>query len=235
MTRPPAPTGPPSSRTTVRRVPDRARYERAEAAAILDEALICHVGLATDDGPVVIPMLHARDGDRLLLHGSPASRLLRAARTADICATTTLIDGLVLARSAFHHSVNYRSVVVMGRATPLDDLADRRAALDVLVERVVPGRTADARPPNDRELRKTTVLALPLDECSVKVRTGGPVDEPADMDLPVWAGVVPAAITFGPPQPDPALPAGVPVPGYVVGYARPAAPADPTVSDTRPG
>lgn len=221
MSSPPTPTGPPSDRTTVRRVPDRARYDRAAADAILDESLVCHVGLGTDAGPVVIPMLHARDGDRLLIHGSPASRLLRAARTADVCATATLIDGLVLARSAFHHSMNYRSVVVVGRAAAIEDLGARRRALDVLVERLVPGRTADARPPNEKELRATAVLALRLDECSVKVRTGGPIDEPADMDLPVWAGVIPAAITFGAPAPDPALPGDVPVPAYALRYARP--------------
>jgi uncharacterized protein len=221
MSSSPASPGPPSDRTIVRRVADRARYDRETADAILDEALVCHVGLSTDRGPVVIPMLHARDGDRLLLHGSPASRLLRAARTADVCVTATLIDGLVLARSAFHHSVNYRSVVVLGRAIAVDDHDDRRAALDVLVHRIVPGRTADARRPNDKELRATTVLALALDEWSVKVRTGGPVDEPADMDLPVWAGVIPAALTFGVPESDPALSGDLPIPAYALDYARP--------------
>jgi hypothetical protein len=206
----------------VRRLPDRGTYDRAAAHAILDEGLVCHVGLATDDGPVVIPMLYARDGDRLLIHGSPASRLLRTAgRGVDVCATVTLLDGLVLARSAFHHSVNYRSVVVLGRAEPLSDLGERRAALEVLVEGIVPGRTAEARPPSDRELRGTTVLALPLDECSVKVRTGAPLDEDEDMDLPVWAGVLPLATVAGAPVPDPAQPADRPAPGYVTAYRRP--------------
>jgi uncharacterized protein len=212
----------PSARTTVRRLPERAMYDRTAVHAVLDEGFVAHVGLATDDGPVVIPMLYARDGDRVLVHGSPASRLLRTgARGLDMCLTVTLVDGLVLARSAFHHSVNYRSVVVVGRAERIDDLAERRAALDVLVEAVVPGRTADARPPNERELRGTTVLALPLDEASAKVRTGGPREEDDDMDLPVWAGVVPLTLVAGAPEPDPELRVDVPVPAYAVDYRRP--------------
>ena len=214
--------GPPSARATVRRVPDRAAYDRAAAHAVLDEALVAHVGLATDDGPVVVPMLHARDGDRLLLHGSPASRLLRGgAKGTELCVTVTLIDGLVLARSAFHHSVNYRSVVVFGTASPVDDLAERRAALDVLVDHVVPGRTDDARPPDEKELRGTLVLALPLDECSVKIRTGDPVDEPDDMALPVWAGVIPVTTAFGTPEAAADLAGAPSVPAYASGYRRP--------------
>jgi hypothetical protein len=219
---PPSPAGPPSDRTTVRRLPDRARYDRAAAHAILDEGLIAHVGLVTDSGPIVIPMLYARDGDRLLVHGSPASRLLRSAgKGVDVCATVTLLDGLVLARSAFHHSVNYRSVVVVGRAEPIRDLAERRRALDAVVEACVPGRTADAREPNEREVRATTVLALPLDECSVKVRTGPALDDDEDMALPVWAGVLPVTTVVGAPVPDDAQPAERPVPAYVSGYRRP--------------
>lgn len=214
-------TIPPSARTTVRRVPDRGSYDRALAHAILDEGLVAHVGLATDDGPVVIPMLYGRDGDRLLLHGSPASRLLRGgAKGADMCVTVTLVDGLVLARSAFHHSMNYRSVVVFGRAAPIDDLDERRAALDRLVEHIVPGRTADARPPDARELRATLVLALPLDECSVKVRGGGAIDEPEDMDLPVWAGVIPVTTSYGVPVPEDDLSGDPPVPAYATAYRR---------------
>jgi uncharacterized protein len=226
---PPATPGarPPSERTTVRRMRERGSYDRELAYAIIDEALVCHVGIATDEGPVVIPTLHARDGDELLLHGSAASRLLRtAAGGAEVCVTITLIDGLVLARSAFHHSVNYRSVVVFGHARPVGDLARRRAALDRFVEAIVPGRTDDARPPNDRELRSTLVLALPLDEVSVKVRAGGPVDEPEDEDLPVWAGVVPLTLVPGPPEPDPAMPADhPPTPAYALHYARATPPA----------
>ena len=212
----------PSPRTTVRRLPERAAYDRETVHAVLDEGFLAHVGLATDDGPVVIPMLYARDGDRVLVHGSPASRLLRGgAKGLEMCLTVTHLDGLVLARSAFHHSVNYRSVVVVGRASRLDDLDERRAALDVLVESIVPGRTADARPPSEKELRGTTVLALPLDEASVKVRTGGPLDEDEDMDLPVWAGVIPLSQVPGAPVPDPAQVPAQPVPAYATSYARP--------------
>lgn len=210
----------------MRRMRKRGSYDRDVAYAIIDEALVCHVGIVTDDGPVVIPTLHARDGDELLLHGSAASRLLRtAAGGVDVCVTITLIDGLILARSVFHHSVNYRSVVVFGRARRIDDLAQRRAALDRFVETVVPGRTADARPPNDKELRSTIVLALPLDEMSVKVRTGGAADEPEDYGLPVWAGVIPLSLVPGAPEPDPAMPADhPPAPTYATDYTRPKAP-----------
>jgi hypothetical protein len=213
------PTTPPSDRTAVRRLPERGSYDAEQAYAILDEGLVAHVGLAGDRGPVVIPMLYARDGDRLLLHGSPASRLLRtAASGVDVCVTVTLIDGLVLARSAFHHSMNYRSVVVFGQASRVHDLDERRAALDVLVEALVPGRTAEARSPNEKELRGTLVLALPLDELSVKVRTGGPVDEPEDYDLDVWAGVLPLPVTPGQPVPDEVQPDDRPVPGYLANF-----------------
>jgi hypothetical protein len=148
--------------------------------------------------------------------------LLRTiAEGAPVCVTVTLLDGLVLARSAFHHSMNYRSVVVFGTATPVADLDERRAALDVLVDHIVPGRGADARPPTEKELRATLVLALPLDECSVKVRTGAPLDDDEDMDLPVWAGVLTLTTVPGAPVPDPAQPAGRPVPDYVTGYRRP--------------
>jgi uncharacterized protein len=219
---PSATPSPPSARSTVRRLPERGSYDRELALAILDEGLVAHVGLATDDGPVVIPMLYGRDGDRVLLHGSPASRLLRGgANGVELCLAVTLVDGLVLARSAFHHSMNYRSVVVFGRATRIDDIDERRAALERLVEHIVPGRTADAREPNERELRGTLVLALPLVECSVKVRTGGPKDDDEDMDLPVWAGVIPLATVAGAPLPAADLRVDAPVPGYTSGYARP--------------
>ena len=213
--------GAPSERATVRRLPERGSYERALADAILDEGLVAHVGLAGEHGPVVIPMLYARAGDRLLLHGSPASRLLRtAAAGVDVCVTVTLVDGLVLARSAFHHSMNYRSVVVFGTATRIDDLDERRLALDVLVEAIVRGRTADARPANDKELRGTSVVSVPLSDFSVKVRAGGVVDEPEDYGLDVWAGVLPLAVAPGAPIPDEALPADRAVPSYVTGYPR---------------
>jgi nitroimidazol reductase NimA-like FMN-containing flavoprotein (pyridoxamine 5'-phosphate oxidase superfamily) len=213
---------PPSDRTTLRRIPERGSHDRAVADAILDEGLVAHVGLATDDGPVVIPTLYARDGDGLLLHGSPASRLLRGgAKGAALCVTVTLVDGLVYARSAFHHSMNYRSVVVFGRAEPIEDLAERRAALDVLVEHIVPGRTGDTREPSEKEVRGTLVLALPLDELSVKVRTGGPLDEDEDMDLPVWAGVVPLTTVAGAPVTADDLRHDVAPPPYATTYRRP--------------
>jgi nitroimidazol reductase NimA-like FMN-containing flavoprotein (pyridoxamine 5'-phosphate oxidase superfamily) len=219
MTATPSPA--PTARTTVRRLPERATYDRETVHAILDEGFVAHVGLATEDGPVVIPMMYARDGERVLVHGSAASRLLRGgARGLEMCLTVTLVDGLVLARSAFHHSANYRSVVVIGRAERIDDLDARRAALDTLVESIVPGRTADVRAPNERELRATIVLALPLDEASVKLRAGGPKDDDEDMDLPVWAGVVPLSLVASPPVPDEAVAADIPIPAYASTYRR---------------
>jgi len=214
----------PSARATVRRLPERASYDRADARALLDEGLVAHVGLVGDDGPVVIPLLYGRLGDRLVLHGSPASRLLRGgAKGVDLCVTVTLIDALVLARSAFHHSMNYRSVVIFGRATPITDLDEKRAALDALVEHVVPGRTADARPPTEKELKGTLVLSLSLEECSVKARTGGPKDDDEDMDLPVWAGIIPLVTTPGEPEAVADLRGAPPVPAYATGYTREAA------------
>jgi nitroimidazol reductase NimA-like FMN-containing flavoprotein (pyridoxamine 5'-phosphate oxidase superfamily) len=227
VTSPAAAPEPPSPRTRVRRMPERGFYDRALAHAILDEGLVAHVGLATDDGPVVIPMLYARDGDRLLLHGSAASRLLRGgAAGTELCVTVTLVDGLVLARSAFHHSMNYRSVVAFGEATAITDLREKRDALDRYVEHVVPERGPDVRPPSDKELRTTLVLALPLDESSVKVRAGGPLDEDEDMDLPVWAGVIPLATVAGAPVTADDVRGDIAPPHYATGYARPR-PRDP--------
>lgn len=203
-----------TDRTTLRRLPARASYDRAVANAILDEALVCHLGFTDETGgPVVIPTLFARDGDVVYLHGSPASRTLRAlGKGVPVCLTVTLTDGLVLAKSAFHHSINYRSVVVFGTATVVTDVAAKRRALDAFVEHVVPGRGVDARPPNEHELKSTLVLELPLEEVSVKVRTGGPIDDEEDLDLPVWAGVVDLAMTAH-------APAGAPA--YARDYARP--------------
>ncbi|HEY8544177.1 MAG TPA: pyridoxamine 5'-phosphate oxidase family protein [Acidimicrobiales bacterium] len=217
------PPGPPSARATVRRVPDRASYDRAVAHAILDEGMVCHVGLATADGPVVIPTLYARDGDRLLLHGSVASRLLRSAAQpgTTVCVTVTLVDALVLARSAFHHSMNYRSVVVFGQAERIDDPDEKLRALEVLVEHLVPGRSAEVRAPSPVEARQTLVLAVPLDEVSVKRRAHGVVDEPEDLELPVWAGVLPLPVVPGTPEPDPLLPPDRPVSPSVAGWRRP--------------
>lgn len=211
----------PSARTAVRRLPQRAAYDRGMIDSILDEALVCHVGFVQDGQPFVIPTLHARRGDRLVLHGSAASRMMRTlAGGVPVCATVSLLDGLVLARSAFHHSVNYRSVVVLGTARPVTDPAEKAAALEALVEHVARGRSAEVRPPNDRELRGTTVLELGLDECSAKVRTGPPVDDEEDYGLPCWAGVLPLRLTSLPPEPDPRLTPGIMPSAVVTGYTR---------------
>jgi uncharacterized protein len=204
----------PTPSTTVRRHPERASHELALVHAILDEALVCHIGFVAADGrPVVIPTIHARDGDRLLLDGSPASRMLRSlAGGIDVCVTVTLVDGLVLARSAMHHSMNYRSVVVLGCATKVEDPADKLHALARITDHVAPGRSLEARPPNEKELKGTLVLELPLAEASAKVRAGGPIDDEADLDLPVWAGVVPLSTVAGPPRAEPDLPAGATLP-----------------------
>src|SRR5438270_2037225 len=189
--------------TIVRRHPERADYEREAIDAILDEGLVGHLGFAAGEQPYVIPMLHARAGDTLYLHGAPASRLLGTLATgARFCFTVTLVDGLVLARSAFHHSLNYRSVVVIGQARAVTDPEEKLAALEALVEHVLPGRTADARGPSKPELRVTEVIALDLDQASAKVRTGPPVDNRADMSLPVWAGELPLQLVPGDPIPD---------------------------------
>ena len=207
---------PPSDRTRVRRVPARGVYERETIDGILDETLISHVGLVEDGQPVVIPMLHARIGDRLYLHGSAASRLLRTlAGGVPVCATATLVDGLVLARSAFHHSVNYRSVVVFGRARLVEPQEERLRALELFTERLVPGRWPEVRPPTRQELKGTRVLALPLDEASAKVRTGPPVDDDEDYELSVWAGVLPLRTVVQEPEPDPRLGSGTPLPAHV--------------------
>jgi nitroimidazol reductase NimA-like FMN-containing flavoprotein (pyridoxamine 5'-phosphate oxidase superfamily) len=207
----------PTDRTTLRRLPDRGDHDPATIGGILDEALICHLGLVDPDGrPFVIPTIHARAGDTLYVHGSPASRALRAAAVdgVECCVAVTIVDGLVLARSAFHHSMNYRSVVVYGRAVRVDDLDEKRVALDAIVEHVLAGRGADSRPPNEKELRSTLVLRLPLDEASAKVRMGGPVDDEEDIGLPVWAGHVPLHTIAGDPVAEADLVAGVGWPGY---------------------
>jgi nitroimidazol reductase NimA-like FMN-containing flavoprotein (pyridoxamine 5'-phosphate oxidase superfamily) len=210
----------PTDRTTVRRLPARASYDRALVNSIVDEALSCHVGFAVDGRPWVIPTIHARIDDRLYLHGAVANHMLRqVAGGIEACVTITLVDGLVLARSAFHHSMNYRSVMVFGTATSVDDVEEKNAALHALVEHVVPGRMSDARPPSPNELRKTLVLRLPIDEASAKVRTGGPVDDAEDMSLPIWAGQLGVSTTYGSPIAE--ADAAGPVPAYVTGYRRP--------------
>jgi nitroimidazol reductase NimA-like FMN-containing flavoprotein (pyridoxamine 5'-phosphate oxidase superfamily) len=197
---------PPSTRTRIQRVPARAVYDRADIDAILDAAPVAHLAFALDGQPYAIPTLHARIGEHVYFHGSAASRMIRALTAgAPACLTVTLLDGLVLARSAFHHSVNYRSVVVLGNARPVEGADERLAALRAFTERLVPGRWGEVRPPSPSELKGTRVLALPLDESSAKVRDGFPVDDEQDYALPVWAGVIPLRIAAGAPRPDPRL------------------------------
>jgi uncharacterized protein len=200
----------PSPRTRVRRVPARAAYERERIEAILDEALVAHVAFAVAGQPYAIPTLHARVGERVYFHGSAASRAIRTLTAgAPVCLTVTLVDGIVLARSAFHHSVNYRSVVVLGQARPVEGQAERLAALHAFTERLIPGRWDEVRPPNAKELKGTGVLAIDLTESSAKVRAEGPVDDPPDYAREVWAGVIPLRTTAGPPVPDSRLIEGV--------------------------
>ena len=204
----PAEAGPPTdqlgptSRTKVRRLAERGRYERALVHEILDEAYVAHVGFVVDGQPRVLPMTYGRVGDDLYLHGAAGNAMLRAADGAEVCVTVTLLDGLVLARSAFHHSMNYRSVVLLGTATKVTDEDEKRRAFDAVVEHVLPGRTGTARGATASEVRATAVLRLPIHEGSAKVRTGGPKDDPEDMDLPVWAGVIPLTLTTGDPVQD---------------------------------
>lgn len=190
-------------RTKLRRLPDRGTFDRAAINATIDEAYLAHVGFVVDGEPRVLPMTYGRDGDVLYLHGAVGNAMLRALSGAQMCVTITLLDGLVLARSAFHHSMNYRSVVLLGPAAKVDDEAEKQRAFDVIVDHVLPGRSAVARPTNASELRKTLVLRLPIDEGSAKVRAGGAIDDDDDLDLPVWAGVVPLVLTPGDPIHDP--------------------------------
>lgn len=201
---------PASDRVRVRRKPDRGAYDRATINAILDEGLIAHVGVVDDGQPFVIPTNYVRDGESVILHGSSASRVMRLlASGAPASLTVTLLDGLVLARSANNHSTNYRSVVVIGRATLIDDPGEKLAALRAVVERVVPGRWDEIRPPDPQEFKSTMVVRLPLGEASAKVRTGPPMDPPEDVGVPTWAGVLPLRLAFGEPQPAPNLSPGI--------------------------
>lgn len=212
----------PSDRIRVRRVPKRGSYERQVIDEILAEGLICHVGFAVDGQPFVIPMSFAPfDGD-LILHGSVVSRLMKTlGEGVPACVSVTHLDGVVLARSTFHHSMNYRSVVAFGTARLIEDETERAAALEALVEHLVPGRSSDARGPNERENMATAVLRFEIEEASAKVRTGPPVDDDDDLDQPVWAGVVPLELKPGTPEAAPDLPADIAQPDYVTGYRRP--------------
>ncbi|KAL3145662.1 hypothetical protein ABBQ32_003199 [Trebouxia sp. C0010 RCD-2024] len=215
-------SAPASQRTTVRRAANRGSYESEHIYSILDEGLVAHVGIVQAGSPFVIPMAYARKGSQLLLHGSISSRLMKAIKSGtEVCVTVTLLDGLVLARSPFHHSMNYRSVVVIGHPQVITDAKEKDEALEALVEHLIPGRSADAvRANNKSELVSTIIAALPLDEASAKVRTGPPIDDKPDYDLDVWAGELPLTSVVGIPIADPKLKAGVAVPGYVAGYSR---------------
>lgn len=211
----------PTERTRVVREPQRGVYDREAIYKILDEGLVCHVGFSTEGQPFVIPTLYARVGDDIFFHGSAASRMLRgAAEGARVCVTVTLTDGIVLARSVFNHSMNYRSVVALGTATLVDEPQEKLAALHAFAEKILPGRWQDARQPNLKELKATSVLRLPLTEISAKVRSGPPIDDEADYELPIWAGVIPLRMAAGAPVRDERCDAGIPVPSYAAHYAR---------------
>jgi hypothetical protein len=206
-------------RTKLRRLPKRGHHDRTTLDAILDEGLVCHIGFVHDGRPAVIPTLHARVGDDIYLHGSAASRMLRTLATGvDVCLTVTLVDGLVLARSAFHHSINYRSAVVYGTATPVEDPEERTKALEAFTERVMPGRWEHVRWPTGKELKATSVLVLPIEEGSAKIRTGHPVDDDEDYAMDVWAGIVPLETRALAPVPDERLHPGTEVPEHVARY-----------------
>lgn len=218
------PDNAPSDRSRVKRLPQRGVYDRAVINSVLDAALISHVGFIADGQPYVIPTIHVRIGDCVYLHGSPASRMLQAlAAGAAVCITVTLVDGLVLARSAFHHSMNYRSVVLFGRGASVDDDGRKTEILRLLAEHLVRGRWADVRAPSPDELRRTLVVGIPIDEASAKVRSGPPLDDEEDYSVPAWAGVLPLRIAAGALVPDPRLAAGIVPPRYATEYAGPGA------------
>jgi len=211
----------PTERTQVKRLPKRGRYDAETVYQILDHGFVCHVGFAVDGQPYVIPTNYGRSGDTLYLHGSAASRMLKTlSGRVPLCVTVTHVDGLVLARSAFHHSVNYRSAVILGTARLVDAPAEKLEALRVFTEHVMKGRWEDVRQPTEQELKATSVLALPLEEVSAKVRTGGPVDDEADYTLPVWAGVLPLEIIARSPEPDELRKSDPPLPEYLKNYSR---------------
>lgn len=205
----------------VRRLPKRGHYDRATIDPIVDAALICHVGFVQDGQPFVIPTLHARDGETILLHGASTSRMVQHLASGELaCLTITHIDGIVLARSVFHHSINYRSAVLFGRAEVIESPEEKQEALARFTERLLPGRWEDARPPNAQELKATGVLRFTIESASAKIRTGPPGDDPEDQDLPVWAGILPLHTRFGTPLPDPQQPADRPLPDYLRDYLQ---------------
>ena len=205
----------PTERTRLRRHSERGKTDHADLLAVLDAGMICHLGVVVNGAPLVLPTAYGRIGDTLYLHGSSANRSLHAADGHEVCVTVTHLDGLVCARSVFSHSVNYRCAVVFGTARIVTGEDERLAGLRAVTEQLIPGRWYAVRAPSRKELAATSVLAVPLDEASVKVRTGPPGDEPEDLDLPVWAGVVPMTIGFGEPEPDPALRPGITAPHHI--------------------
>lgn len=210
-----------TTRTTLKRLPKRGSHERDVINEILDEGFICHVGFVIDGQPVVIPTGYARVDDKLIIHGSQASRMLRAlGQGMEVCVTVTLIDGLVLARSAFHHSMNYRSVVLFGRAQLIDDRKEKLQALFALSEHMIRGRWKDVREPSEDELKQTSVLSVSIDEGSAKIRKGPPLDDEEDYGMTVWAGVIPLKLSSESPQPDPRLPLNINPPSYAQSYHR---------------
>jgi nitroimidazol reductase NimA-like FMN-containing flavoprotein (pyridoxamine 5'-phosphate oxidase superfamily) len=212
-------TFPKTKRSTIRRLPKRGSYDKDVVHGVLDQGIVCHVGLATEEGPVVIPTGYARRGDEILLHGSASSRLLNELKKGvPVCITVTLVDGLVLARSTFHHSMNYRSVVVFGRPEVIEDREEKARALESLVEHLVPGRTKDARAADEGELQATLVVRVPIEEASAKIRTGPPIDDARDLDLGIWAGVLPFERRPGQPIADEHVKKGIPFPDYLRRY-----------------
>jgi uncharacterized protein len=211
----------PTPRTRLIREHERGVYDRAEANKILDAGFICHVGFVQDGQPFVIPTAYGRNRDTLYIHGSAASRMLKEVKQGlPVCVTVTLLDGLVLARSIFNHSMNYRSVVILGQASLIEDPAEKLAALRLLSEHIIPGRWQDSRFPNEGELKATTILRLPIEEFSAKVRQGPVVDDAEDMSYPTWAGILPLPVVPGTPIPDEELDAGIPLPNYLKNYVR---------------
>jgi uncharacterized protein len=212
---------PKTTYSQIRRLPARGHYDRETIYSILDEALICRVGFVEDERPYVIPINFARVGETIVIHGAKASRLLKHIAAGNtVCVEATIVDGLVLARSVFHHSVNYRSVVLFGAGRELVDDQEKLAALEAVTEHLVPGRWQEARRPNQKELDATRVVVIKIEEASAKVRSGPAVDDEEDYDLPVWAGILPLEETAGVPQPDSRLKDSIPVPAYVSGYRR---------------
>lgn len=210
----------PTPRTTIRRKPTRGEYDRETIDAILDEGFLCNVGVVIDGRPVVIPTAYARDAEWLYLHGARKNRTLLATLESEACISVTHLDGLVLARSILHHSMNYRSVVLFGKGEEITDHAEKFEAMRCYVEHIIPRRWDDARQPNEAEIAATLVIRFPIQECSAKVRTGPPEDDEKDMAWPVWAGVMPTQPAWLEPEPDPQMPEDTPVPAYVDGYSR---------------